>query len=205
MPKVISWQCPRTKRLFALDQVAEYRIHLKRIAKDNRTNKKIKNEEPILAIDLAHAKRTVRTLKELAAFIMLHWVACDRQVYNKNWHASLKIHDVVLSCIEYTPLVVFYSRLSTRGNDYAKDGIITGKIKVSHNYAQIDFFKFTLEKMQIYTDNVGYSMGTFEISLNDWPGIKESVEQQFDAYEKINIVRKLQGKRVSKFKYRNSI
>lgn len=215
MPKVISWECPRTGRLFALNQIAEYKKHLKNLAMHNRSKKKIKKEAVGLAIEFENAKRNINSLRDLSRFIEAQWKAFDRQRYDAQRHSSLNIRKITLTCIKCLP-PDYITSLRGAAHDpgikqlkhddfkeYAKDGLLTGRISVDHNWAHINSFASVLEEMQIYTRNVGSYCGFFEISLADWTGIKADVDKQFVEHEKTNVIRALQGKRRSSFKYRN--
>lgn len=69
MSKVMCWQCPKTGKLFTMEQTDEYKTHLKNLAARNRALIKLKKEQEEHEAWFLSARQDITSLNELSAWI----------------------------------------------------------------------------------------------------------------------------------------
>lgn len=217
MPRVEAWECPHTKTLFPIHQEKEYRAHLAQLA---RERKRIAKEERIAAEwndFMSNSRNTLRTPSEVAQWIKENF----ELFYNKykTYRSDKLTKDWKLLSVEMDGLFNEHTSNShsapqgkktnwSRKNDLPKDyEAITGRFEMIYDGDFGGFASSIFDKVHIYSNGGGGGSGKyafrFVMWLDDWPGLKATVEEQRKAYLEEKVVKTLQGKRMPAFNVKN--
>jgi len=208
MPKVLAYQCPHTKLLFALEDKKKYDAHLRRLRKERYLQRKedqIRHdfnswfEESIANID--SVSKLEEWLLNGAIQRTLDYTTSKHE-WNRTEYKKFKITNVSVSLVRFSDSES-NSHCSPRGevtNFLRKKELPTGfpgfsgNIFVKHEGDYPSFvLSGALTKLGICTGSGGNNRWTITLFLKDWPGLEQRISLLDRELNEINVINRLKG------------
>jgi hypothetical protein len=209
MPKVQAWQCKHTGKLFPIEQEKEYKRHTGRAYRTIAAQKKEARERAEFNEWLATEKLKCKTLDQVAEFLTKNFNRLNTYNYGyrngkKPIIVSIKITGEYRDRVSNTHScprngVTNWGSKADKPKGYPGIyGRIEIKVQNKDNYS--GFLSDYLGPADVHTGSGGHGDYDVTLWLDDWPGLKETVEKQIAEYNEQHVVNILAGKKSPIFK-----
>lgn len=211
MPRVEAWECPHTGTLFAIADTNKYRSHLARLAKERKAQAKRDAYLASFDVMFEQAKQTCRTPDDIAKWLKDNFEAIyerHKSHSTDKLSADFEIQSVNMAGRYRESCSNSHSaprgkKQNWGGTRLEHDGSpvprgypgLTGNFAMRYKGELDGFLSSVLTSVGIATGSgggePGYSHYTLILWLDDWPALKQYVEEQL-------IMSKLNGKTLNR-------
>lgn len=205
MPIVSVYQCPRTEKLFMLDEKRKYLKHLKSLAGKNRKEKLREKLRAQFEITLRDNLNKISSFTMLSDFLNTN--ATTIAIIYSTSSASSYYNCIRFTKVRYSACIKRCDSRAVRWHDISSTIKKSGFYGTTERIPEEWYKTFLAEHCGIYFNmsNSWWNHGNeFELDLSMYPQLKAVVDQQIIDDVPDKLVRKLQGKRIG-FKYKEPL
>jgi hypothetical protein len=217
MPKVQAWQCPHSKKLFALEDEKAYRSHVRSELRHKRERELREKKAREFHAWFDGEIELLSTPYEIIKWVEQNYIHFVDYFGSSHWRPNKK-YVIENFRPEFDLVNLRYSDSCSNShssprtgetnwcgrNDGAPRGYpgFTGHIYCFSNTAKYYADTDILEKMRICTGTgSGGKVGQYGVTvwLDDWPGLKRNIEAQKKEWNRNEVVNRLRGVKTPKF------
>jgi hypothetical protein len=203
MPKVQAWQCKHTGELFPIEKEKEYKRHTNRAYRSISAQKKEARERAEFQEWVDTEKAKCKTPGQVAEFLRINFDRLNTYSYHRAGKkpvvASITITGDYRNSVSNSHSCP-HNGVTNWGSKADKPKGYPGiygriNVEVSNGNNYTGFLSDYFTPVRVFTGSGGG--GNYEVTLwlDDWPGLKETVEKQIAEYNEQHVVNILAGKK----------